>query len=366
MSESPKDALRRVADGLGTTDPDIPAIERRGRRRRMRRYGLTALVGFIVVVAVALPLYGLSGMGDGRSPGPTAERASVSMALAKTNGIECTASMPSVVQPGADLGLTMTLTNVSDGPVKVSLAELGYPVRVEAGDQTIWDTTELLSHSWPYIPPRTLDPGESKAPPLEPLAVQFPGSLTVVPTCAGERMPPLHAEVENLGSTPSPEDAVARAVGATSGLFDGCAPGPTRTVVGTVAPPDDPSLSLDVRCAAHMTRAPGFVVVTLVMSTPSSEGPPPVPPGMLVSPDLASDTGNAETLAWRFVVTPTNVWPVASATRTKTVGADAMDTEYEVSSKGWHDGGSSRCGGEGGSMGGNGTWVTISFYNVCI
>jgi hypothetical protein len=59
------------------------------------------------------------------------------------------------------------------------------------------------------------------------------------------------------------------------------------------------------------------------------------------------------------------VFAVASAMHMKTVSADAMDTEYEVSSNGWRDGGSSRCGGEGGSMGGEGTSVTIAFYNVC-
>ncbi len=366
MNESLKDALTRTADELGPADPDLPAIERRGRRRRARRYGVTALVAVAATAAIALPLYGLSGIGSHPVPGGTAgERVSENVLLAKTPGVRCTASMPAVVEPGAQLGLTMTLENVTDATVKATTPPPAFPVEVQAGDGTTWDTADLMNHSWPGELPTPLAPGESKTVQLQPLAVQFPGPLTVTPTCAGERMPALDADVANPGSTPRPEDAVTRAVAATAGLFNGCTPTPAASTVGTVSPPDDPMRSLEVRCAAQVRSEPGFAIVTLVMSTPSSAESPKVPGGLLLSVDLASDTGNAETLAWRFVVTPTGVLPVASATHTRTEAADAMDTAYELSSKGWGDGGQSRCGGDEYSAGGDGSSVLIVIYEAC-
>lgn len=44
---------------------------------------------------------------------------------------------------------------------------------------------------------------------------------------------------------------------------------------------------------------PGSVLVTLVMSTPSNAPTPNLPSDLLLYLDLASDTGNAVTLAWR-------------------------------------------------------------------
>src|SRR5207344_2172193 len=68
MNESLKDAMSRAADAVGTAEPDLAAIERRGFRRRRRRLGATGFVAVLAAVAVAVPLYELSGMGASRQP----------------------------------------------------------------------------------------------------------------------------------------------------------------------------------------------------------------------------------------------------------------------------------------------------------
>jgi Tol biopolymer transport system component len=72
MNESLKDAMSRAADGVGSAEPDLSAIERRGRHRRTRRRSATAISAVFVVAAVAVPLYGLSGIGAERTGGPVA------------------------------------------------------------------------------------------------------------------------------------------------------------------------------------------------------------------------------------------------------------------------------------------------------
>ena len=75
MNESLKDAMSRAADAVGPAEPDLAAIERRGEQRRTRRYGATGLVAAVLAaVAVAVPLYGLSGMGASREPTSTTAR----------------------------------------------------------------------------------------------------------------------------------------------------------------------------------------------------------------------------------------------------------------------------------------------------
>ena len=68
MNESLKDAMSRAADAVGPAEPDLAAIERRGGRRRTRRRAATGITAIIVATAVALPLYGLSGIGTRREP----------------------------------------------------------------------------------------------------------------------------------------------------------------------------------------------------------------------------------------------------------------------------------------------------------
>jgi len=82
-------------------------------------------------------------------------------------------------------------------------------------------------------------------------------------------------------------------------------------------------------------------------------------------PDLATDNGAAETLVWRFVVTGSDAFPVGSATQYRSKAADAIDTQFDISPKGWRSGGASHCGGDGIVAGGDGRTVTIVFYNAC-
>jgi hypothetical protein len=238
-------------------------------------------------------------------------------------------------------------------------------VEIVAGDGTTWNTQELMNHSWPFSPPPPLVPGETKTIDTTPIAVQFPGPLAVTATCAGEPMPVLHATVDDTGEVPSTGDAVTLAAGATSGMLDGCTPPPGGSAVGTVAPPGGTSATMPVRCSASVVTHPGFAVVTFAITTPPDATPPPIPAGLLSSVGLPSASGNAETVVWRFVATASGARPVASATHARSLPADAMDTSYDVSSTGWSTGDASRCGGEEYSAGGDGSSVTVVFFDAC-
>ena len=366
LDDVPAPDLWDAATDRERPERPLPSGPSPGRRVAIAAFALLIFAGATTFLLLA----GGGGLGTvaapTKRPTASAEPASVSMMLKETPGIRCTATIPSVVQPGEKLGPTYTLENVSDGTVKVSLVAYGFPVRVEAGNGATWDTADLMNHSWPPVLPTPLAAGASTTMESETLAVQFPGPLTVAPTCAGERMPQLHVTVADPGATPTPDEAVTRAIGAASGLFDRCPPPANGSTVGTITPPDDPSLTLeDVRCSTEVATFPGFAVVTFVITTPSSGSEPSVPLGILLPLDLPTKDGNAETVAWRFVVTATDVSPVAGATHSRTVDADAMATAYEVSTTGWSTGGSSRCGGEGFSSGGDGSSAYVEFFNAC-
>jgi len=213
--------------------------------------------------------------------------------------------------------------------------------------------------------PKKLGPGEQQSLLVAPLAVQFPGPLAITPTCLGEAMAPIPTEVPKPGPTPMPDVALISAITATSGLFGPCAPTVTASATGMIAAPTEATMTMDVRCSAQVATEAGFSVVTLEMSTPSDKPAPKISEGIVSPPDLASDAGAAETLVWRFVVTETDAFPVGSATHFRTKAADAMDTQFTISTKGWRPGGAAGCGGEGIVSGGDGRTATISFYNAC-
>jgi hypothetical protein len=360
LDRVPAPDLWHDAAAPGRPERPLPPASSPGRRIATAAFALVVFAGSVTFL--------LAGRGQppidvGLAP---REPVSVSSMLEKTPGVRCTATMPSVVDPGAPLGLAYTLENVTDRPVDVSTFPPSFPVQVRAGDGSTWDTGDLMSHSWPMTLPIALPPGERKKVEPQSLTVQFPGPLTVRPTCVGERMPDLRAAVANLGPAPSAQDAVVQAAAAASGLFDACLPSPNGAVVGTIAPPGGAAVSLpDVRCSAQVTNDPGFVVVTFVATTPSTAPPPSIPPGLLSTVDAPSAQGNAETVVWRFVVTGSGAYPVGSASHAKSVPADAMDTSYDITSKGWSSGDRSACGGEDVAWGGDGSSVTVVFFDAC-
>jgi hypothetical protein len=294
-----------------------------------------------------------------------------SVMLDKYPGIRCTASIPDVVQPGGKLGLELTLENLS-GSTRHDISPYApFTASIVDADGTTWESSDQPGFGGGgYIPPEPFPPGATKHANVDPFPIEFPGPLKVTPACLGEPLPAMAVQVADPSATPAPQDAVRRAVSATNGLFDGCTPTLTGSVVGTVSPPDDPSRTLKVRCAAQVKSEQGFAVVTLVMSTPSSADTPSIPDGPLTaaglpgSPPLTQDNG-AETLAWRFVVTSTDVVPVESATHFKTHNADVMIAEYEVSQNGWKGGGATRCGGDAYVGGSSGQSAVIAFTDAC-
>ncbi len=296
---------------------------------------------------------------------PTTQQTSESMLLDKPAGVRCTATVPAMVRPGEQLPLTIEIQNTSAADVEVT--PFPADVSVKAGDGTVWDTATLTQGSMGggFILPKNLSPGEQKELLVPPLAVQFSGPLAVTPTCLGAAMAPMPVEVSDLGQAPTPDEAVATAVTASSGLFGPCAPTATHSATGTIVAPSEATMTMEVRCSAQVVTETGFDVVTLVMSTPSDKPAPQIPTGIVTPPELAAGSGAAETLVWRFVVTGTDVFPVGSSTHFRTKAADAMDSQFIISARGWRPGGASGCGGDGIVSGGDGRTVTISFYNAC-
>jgi hypothetical protein len=296
---------------------------------------------------------------------PSGQLTSESMMLRDSPGVRCTATLPTVIGPAEQIPLAIEIQNASEADVEVTLGEADFSVK--AGDGTVWDTTTLTEGSMGggFILPKKLGPGEQRSLEVAPLAVQFPGPLVITPTCLGEAMAPIPTDVSESGPTPTPDEALASAITATSGLFGPCAPTVTDSATGTIQALTEATMTMDVRCSAQVTTEAGFSVVTLEMSTPSNKPAPKISDGIVTPPDLASDAGAAETLVWRFVVTWTDVFPVGSATQFRTKSADAMDTQFLISPKGWRPGSAAGCGGNGIVAGGDGRTATISFYNAC-
>jgi len=370
---------RKLRDALDTLSaPDLwSEVTSPGRPEGPVRRSLPSPIRRLTVAAFALVVFAVStsllvlGGGDPPPPEEPPHPVSISMQLQRTPGVQCTASMPSLLEPGRSLGLTFTLTNVSEEAVEVSSFPPSFPVRIEAGDGTIWDTAELMAHSWPAPRPISLEAGEDLRVDPEPIAVQFPGPLTVHPTCAGERMDALTVPISRVGASLPSDEALARAVDATSGLLDGCRPTSSGSVVGSIVAPgagSDPKLTLDARCSATIHTQEGFTVVTFVISVPAAAPTPIAPEGLLNGFELPiADDPAAETIAWRFVVTDRDVFPVASATHARTPTArGTMDVEYQVTLDGWTRGGESLCGGELSSSGGNGRSATVVFLDPCV
>ena len=77
--------------------------------------------------------------------------------------VRCTATVPSSVQAGSALGLTFTVRNVSDRPVKMRLANASWLV-VKAADGKTYDTRVLLRNQigGPFIAPTPIPPGATR------------------------------------------------------------------------------------------------------------------------------------------------------------------------------------------------------------
>lgn len=368
LDERLRFALDRIPAPDLWSDATTPARPERRVPRAPSPARRIAIASFALLLFVWPATLLLRSMGNEPIPSTDASPSvvSVSLMLDGTSGVRCTASMPSVLAPGAPLGLRFTLENRSSAPAEVSTFPPSYPVRIRAGDGTTWDTADLMAHSWPMSQPVRLDPGETTTVEPLPLRVQFPGPLEVVPMCAGERMAALSIGVRNQGTAPSAEDAVARAAAAASTLLGGCTPPAGGAVVGSIAVPQETSLTLEARCSATVISDPGFVVVTFTIVTPADAAVPTIPPGLLTMVDLPSVGGNAETIVWRFVVTDSTVIPVANTTSAHTDPAgDSMTEDYEVSLRGWTAAGQSRCGGDSASSGGDGRAVMVTFVDAC-
>jgi hypothetical protein len=324
------------------------------------------VIGLLILVAC--------GRGGGEIPSsvetPSVGTVSTSAMLKDLPGVRCTASASAVAQPGALLDVSYTLENTSDKPVKVTGFPPSYPMVVHAADGSAWDTADLMSHSWPYPRGESLPPGATRsidAKDLTPLYVQFPGPFSVTPTCEGQQLDPLQIELGASAITPSPSNAISRAAGPTSGLFDRCVPEADQPAIGLIGPPPGSDLSpFEARCSADVETWNGFSVVTFIIVAPIDVGPITVPPGLITPWELPSPVAhsNGEVVVWRFVVPGEGAAiSVGSAARVESARSSGYERLFDVSSSGWHGDGASRCGGSG--FDGGSASATVVFLDEC-
>ena len=371
--------LRSALDGIDVPDvwdeasnPARPHLSG-GRNVGAKRIGALA-VGVVVSIFSVAALLQLSPMG-GSEPTPKATEVTLSTSamLKDLPEVRCTASAPAAVQPGALFNVSYTLENTSNESVKVSGFPPSYPLVVQAADGSSWNTADLMNHSWPYMPGESLSAGGSRvveAKDLTRLYVQFPGPLSVTPTCEGQQLDPLRVEVSAAGgAAPSPDSAMSRAANATSGLFGQCMPQADRPTIGTIGPPPSSDLSAFVAwCSADVQTWDGFSVVTFVIVAPAGEGPSTVvPSGLAAFTHLPTPPGgsNGEVVVWRFVVpSEGKAMPVGSGVTVASTPSQGYERWFDVSSADWRDGGTSLCGGTGGG-GGSGASATVVFFDDC-
>jgi Tol biopolymer transport system component len=119
MTEQVKDRLTRLAGSIAPPQPDVEAFARSGRRRRARRSILSAVVAAILVLAVAAPLWALSGLRGSTPASPVGEERIVASGYTVTGASGWMAGVFSMLPDGSDVE-RLTPTDASYSPVAIS------------------------------------------------------------------------------------------------------------------------------------------------------------------------------------------------------------------------------------------------------
>jgi hypothetical protein len=285
--------------------------------------------------------------------------------------LRCIVSVEDHVVPGAPLPITFTLTNVSSKTQQITEGTPSFTYTIDSADGSTFDTAPdpgSLS-GIKYNDPFPLAPGASWSPhDFLRLRVQSPGPLTITPRCMETPLPPIRVDVQAEGVAPSAEAAVASAVGAASGLFDGCLPAPNEApVIGEISPPKGSGVApMPARCSARVEPYDGFDVVTFMIVAPPNAGDVPLPDGIPTEQNVGFPSDPTFlAVIWRFVVTQDRAMSVYTFGDSRTQPTNAMAPLWLVSADGWNGPGGAICGSEGGGGGGGPHGPIVEFVNVC-
>jgi hypothetical protein len=280
--------------------------------------------------------------------------------------VRCTATVAKSVQAGDPLGLTFSVRNVSNDPVKVSLYRGGLWLVVRASDGTTYDTrVPLLQELGPMPIPTTIPPGTTKTVPEIGLRVRWRGPLHATPGCGQSALPVLPVGVNAPGPPPDDTTALADVVAASGHLLDHCRPERAGVAVqGQIFPPSGDTPPMSATCSVSIQNEGQFLVAQTLIASPPDLALADLHVNQYEQLSLRHPSPY-EAVAWEFVVTKDGAIPIAAAEADATKPADHMAPDWTWTSSGVQrlGSGSSRCGGSGGGWGG--TDPTVEFISVC-
>ena len=168
--------------------------------------------------------------------------------------VRCTAVVTTPVQVGHVLDATFRLRNVSQHPAKVQLAHDNLWLVVRGADGTTYDTRLAAratgSLGGPYIQPTTIRPGGMETRHYSYLRVRWSGPLRVTPGCEQTALPPIDVDVTAAGRPTSTSAAVAAVADASGNLLDHCPPqAPGVAVTGQIDSPSGDAPPMQARCS---------------------------------------------------------------------------------------------------------------------
>jgi len=286
--------------------------------------------------------------------------------------VRCTATLPSSVQIGHELGVTVSFRNVTSHAVHVQPAYGGIWVLVKSPDGTTYDTRVPLENSLGPPPrPIALRPGAvATSHLLQVLRVRWQGPLRVTPGCDVSAAPSIRVTVTSPGPPASTTAAFDDVVAATGHLFDHCRPtGPGASVVGRIDAPRRSAPPMRARCSITVRHERSFdLAQALVITPPSLRGIRVNEPYEALPwfPGAGNTTINAEAIAWQFVVTRDGATSVDSTSvESAKAGSGLMAPDWQWTSSGWTGRpGGSRCGHTGGGGGGY-VGPYVEFVSAC-
>src|SRR3954470_15782657 len=190
--------------------------------------------------------------------------------------VRCTATVSRSVQAGDPLGLTFSLRNVSNDPVKVPLYNGGLWLVVRAADGTTYDTrVPLRDEIGPITLPTTILPGTTKTVPEvgKYLRVRWRGPLQVTPGCGQTALPVLSVGVNAPGPPPDEPTALAAVVAASGHLLDHCRPERAGVAVeGQIFPPSGDTPPMSATCSVSIQDEGQFLVAQTLIASPPDLG----------------------------------------------------------------------------------------------
>jgi hypothetical protein len=322
----------------------------------------------VVGAALASVALAASACGSSRPAGPPAAKNGTitSSRLIQGGAVRCTATLPSSVPVGHDLGLVVRFQNLTSHPVDVQPAYGGVWAVVRSSDGTTYDTRIPLENS-SGPPPRSiaLGAGAATTERMRHLRVRWPGPLRITPGCDVSAAPPLRVDVTSPGPPAGRHAAVDAVVAAAGHLLDHCRPALPGTIpaLGRVDAPNHSAPPLRTQCSAEIREEKSFdVVQVLVTSAPLSHAA-----GLdELYEQFRSVPGPGEVeVAWQFVVTKDGATPVAAADveHSRRSFGHAPDFRWTSTGPGARSSGDDVCGSAGG--GGGGLYPIVEFVSVC-